>query len=114
MISGLVARHTIIRKRPTMISDGRGGERADWTGPPDELEIPGWAVDVGNTAEDTQNRAGTLQQQTIQGPYQADVREHDHIVFDGTTYEIDGEPRRQPGPSDLTSHTILLLKRWKG
>lgn len=114
MIGGLVARHSIIRRRPVMVADGRGGREADWSQPDSQLEIEGWAVDAGNTVEDNQNRDATLLQWTLRGPFDADVQEHDHVMLFGDRFELDGEPRRQPGPSNLTSHTILLLKRWKG
>lgn len=114
MIGGRVANHTLTRRRPTMVDDGRGGEVAEWPDPPDDTPIPGWALDVGNTLEDVQNRDGDLIQYTARGPFGADVERHDHMIVLGEEFEIDGGVRRQPGPSPRTSHTILLLKRWEG
>lgn len=113
MIGGLVARHTIVRERPVMVDDGRGGTEADFTGV-EPVDLPGWALDAGNTLADEQNREGALIQWTARGPFAADVQRHDRITVFGEQFQIDGGVRRQPGPSPLTSHTILLLKMWEG
>lgn len=113
MISGLVARHTLGRERPTMVDDGRGGLEPDFTGVT-SVPLPGWALDAGSTLADAQNRDGALIQWTARGPYTADVERHDRITVFGEQFQIDGAVRRQPGPSPLTSHTILLLKTWEG
>lgn len=113
MIGGLTSRHTITRERPVMISDGRGGVEADFTGAV-AVELGGWALDAGNTLADAQNRDGALVQWTARGPFSADVERHDRISVFGEQFQIDGAVRRQPGPSSLTSHTILLLVNWEG
>lgn len=96
-----------------MVDDGRGGEQADFT---DAVQVPlfGWALDAGNTTVDDQNRDGALVQWTARGPFAADVERHDRISVFGEQFQIDGAVRRQPGPSSLTSHTILLLQAWEG
>lgn len=113
MISGAVARHPITVIRAPLVDDGRGNERRDWANPT-ETTIPGWAVDVGNTTADTVNRDGASIEYTVRGPLSADVDGSDRVVLLGNTYEVNGGVRRQPGPSPLTSHTILLLTRWEG
>lgn len=113
VIGGLVARHTISRERPVMVADGRGGQEADFTNA-QSVDLPGWALDVGNTIADDQNRDGALIQWTARGPLAADVERHDRITVLGKTFQIDGAVRRQPGPTPRTSHTILLLKKWEG
>lgn len=114
MIGGLVARHTLTRRRPNRVPDGRGGERLEWPDPSADVALPGWSLDAGNTVEDIQNRDGALIQWTARGPFNADVERHDHLFVFGEEYEIDGAVRRQPGPTAMTAHTILLLKRWEG
>ena len=113
MIGGLVARHSIVRKRPTMVSDGRGGQEPDYASTTD-IAITGWAADAGNTVEDTTNRDGASIEWTLRGPFDADVQRHDLITLFGDDYLIDGEVLRQPGPTGATSHTILRLVRWVG
>lgn len=113
MISGLTTRHTIQRERPTMVADGRGGTEADFTGAP-LVDLEGWGLDAGNTLRDAQNRDGALAAWTARGPFDADVQRHDRITVFGEQYQINGDVIRQPGPTALTSHTILLLIRWEG
>lgn len=113
MIGGLVARHSLIRERPHLVDDGRGGERKDFTGVIG-VELPGWALDAGATTKDAEHRDGAEIVWTARGPFSADVERHDRITVFGEQYQIDGAVVRQPGPSLLTSHTILLLKRWEG
>lgn len=113
MISGLVARHPIIRKRPTLVSDGRGGTEPDYT-TTTNVTIPGWAADAGNTVEDRTNRDGTSIEWTLRGPHAADVQRHDLVELFGDDYQIDGDVMRQPGPTAATSHTILRLVKWVG
>lgn len=96
-----------------MVADGRGGVEPDFT---DAVSVPleGWALDAGNTLQDTQNRDGVLIQWTARGPFDADVQHRDRITVFGEQFDIDGTVVRQPGPTPRTSHTILLLRRWEG
>ena len=113
MIQGLTSRHTLIRERPLLVDDGRGGHRSDFTDVVG-VDLHGWALDAGATTKDTQNRDGSLIAWTARGPFGADVERHDRITVFGERYKINGAVVRQPGPSPLTSHTILLLERWDG
>lgn len=96
-----------------MRPDGRGGVEADFTGVT-AVPMPGWALDVGTTIADAQNRDGASIAYTARGPYTADVERHDRILVYGEQFKISGGVRRQPGPTATTSHTILLLVLWEG
>lgn len=109
----MVARHTIARERPQMVADGRGGMEADFTAAT-PVDLPGWALDAGNTISDEQNRDGALIQWTARGPFTADVERHDRVTVLGSRFKITGAVVRQPGPTSATSHTILLLANWEG
>ena len=113
MIAGLTSRHALVRERPTMVDDGRGGQEADFSAAVG-VDLPGWALDAGATTRDAQNRDATSIVWTARGPFAADVERHDRIVVFGEQFQIDGDVVRQPGPSAFTSHTILLLKKWVG
>lgn len=113
MIGGVIARHPIVRVRAPLVDDGRGNLARDWD-EATEATIPGWAVDVGSTVEDTVNRDGSAVEYTIRGPLAADVAATDRVRFMGGLYEIAGGVLRQPGPSALTSHTIIRLSLWEG
>ncbi|QTV79483.1 hypothetical protein [Microbacterium sp. NIBRBAC000506063] len=96
-----------------MVTDGRGGREPDFTGAT-SVDLDGWALDAGNTLADQQNRDGALIQWTARGPFDADIDRHDRITVSGEQFKIDGAVIRQPGPTAATSHTILLLAKWKG
>ena len=113
MIPGLTARHTLMRERPTMVDDGRGGLEPDFTGTT-AVPLTGWALDPGVTVKDMVNRDAGNITWTARGPHTADVERHDRIIIAGDQYKINGEVVRYPGPTPMTSHTILLLERWSG
>ena len=113
MLPGLTTRHSLIGERPHRVDDGRGGDRADFTGIIGVV-LPGWGLDAGSTTNDTKNRDGASISWTARGPYNADVERHDRITVLGEWYKINGAVVRQPGPTPATSHTILLLERWDG
>lgn len=96
-----------------MVDDGRGGLEADFAGV-SPVELDGWALDAGATVKDLQNRDGASISWTARGPITADVERHDRITVFGERFQINGDVVRQPGPTALTSHTILLLERWEG
>ncbi|WAC65180.1 hypothetical protein OVA14_07205 [Agrococcus sp. SL85] len=117
-MTGLVHRHALARIRPVMIDDGRGNQEATWPADTEEertLRITGWALDSGTTTEDLVNRDGDEVAFIARGPIDADVQRGDRIRldFDGHLYLIEGAVARQPGPSRITSHTVLQLKRWE-
>lgn len=113
MIGGAIARHTIVVLRAPLIDEGHGNEDFDWASA-SETESPGWAIDAGETAEDTAHRDGAAVEYTLRGPFAAGVLATDRVRLFGETYLIDGGIRRQPGPSAMTSHTIIRLTRWEG
>ncbi|WP_425836958.1 hypothetical protein [Microbacterium sp. PA5] len=113
MITGAVARHSIVVVRAPLVDDGRGNETRDWVNAT-ETTLHGWAVDAGSTIEDETNRDGSAVEYTIRGPYTADVVATDRVRLLGGLFQVTGGVMRQPGPSPLTSHTALRLTRWEG
>lgn len=110
----IVQPHTFIRQRPQRVDDGHGGTESDWSLPPDELAIPGWGVDAGDTLEDLQNREGTSVDYTAYGPVDADVRGGDRIKWSGMTFEVNGGVLRQFGATPNTSNAVVRLRYWEG
>ena len=47
-------------------------------------------------------------------PNGADVKSGDRIVFDGLTYEIEGEPRAWVSATGAKDHILLNLRRYSG
>jgi hypothetical protein len=113
MIGGLTARHAIEVQRAPLVNDGRGNETYDW-GNATSHTSAGWAIDVGETTEDTQNRDGVSIAYTCRGPWDADIRASDRVRLFGETFEVTGGVLRQPGPSRTTSHVIVRLTNWTG
>lgn len=113
MIGGLVARHSIDVLRAPLVDDGRGNMTRDWPNVK-EHTVRGWAVDAGATLEDEANRDGAAAEYKLYGPFAADVEPTDRVRLFGSLFTIIGGVSRQPGPSPLTSHTILRLIRWEG
>ncbi|UGS26326.1 hypothetical protein K8F61_17120 [Microbacterium resistens] len=113
MISGVVARHSITIVRAPLVEDGRGNEARDWEHAAESASA-GWAIDVGASGEDTVNRDGSSVAYTLRGPFAADVQATDRVRLFGDLYDVDGGVLRQPGPSPVTSHTIIRLIRWEG
>lgn len=113
MIIGTVASHTVQVVRAVMVDDGRGNESPSW-GSASKTPSEGWAIDAGNTAENLDGRDSDTAEWTIRGPFNADVRPTDRIELLGATCSIIGAVMRQPGATDLTSHTLLRLKQVTG
>lgn len=113
MIAGAASRHAIAVVRAPLVDDGRGNRTRDWAKAA-EHEAPGWAIDAGTTDEDEVNRDGSSTEYTLRGPFAADVEPQDRVRLFGELFVIDGGVLHQPGPTPLTSHTILRLIRWEG
>lgn len=106
------ATEPLTRERPQRADDGHGGYDDDWS-EPDVLELFG-SVQPGASAEELQNRDGTLIQWTVYLQGRPDVRSTDRVMYDGEPYAIDGQPARWKSPTGALDNTVLLLKRWEG
>lgn len=107
-----VFRHTLGILSPSTEVDAHGNDRLVY---PDLAEPSyGWAVDTTGTQEDTDARRGTVNRLTVRRRGEPVVSASDRIVWSGAVYEIEGGVQYQPGPTSLTSHTILALKLAEG
>lgn len=106
------ARQTITRVRPGT-KDRRGSTIPDWE-KATSITISGCSVQPSGTSLSQDGRVlGIEDGWTAYVPEGADVKAGDHIIFDGETYEIIGEPRKWTG-AFTRSHIQLNLKRWEG
>lgn len=107
-----IFRHDIGVLRPTVVVDGSGDDKLVYP----DLATPtgGWAIDTTGTQEDTDGRSGTISRMTVRRRGAPVVLASDRLVWLGAVYEIEGDVQYQPGPSALTSHTIVSLKLAKG
>jgi len=104
------AKETLVRLRAARVKD-HGSWVDDWSSP-SEVDLPGWSLQPGASAEDLQNRQGTRVDWTAIGPYEADVAATDRVRLPSGDYSVIGEPERWKSPTGRVSSTKILLQRW--
>ena len=104
----------ITRVRPG-VTTSRGSSVPDWSSEKvTKLKIEGCSVQPASTSLSQDGRVLAISDAyTAYIPEGADVKEGDHIEYDGETYEIDGAPRKWNG-AQYCSHIQLNLVRWEG
>lgn len=106
------ARDTITILRPS-VTTIRGTDALDWSAPT-PLSIHGCSVQPSGGSRDFERDANSDVRWVAYVPPSTDVRLTDRIVWQGKTYEIDGEPRVWSSPTGAASHIQLDLVRWEG
>lgn len=102
---------TIVRAKTTTTS--RGSVIPDWTNV-ETTTVSGCSVQPSTTSLSLDGRVlGTSESWTAYLPEGTDVKAGDHIIFEGETYEINGEPKPWTAPF-TRSHIQLNLIRWEG
>lgn len=92
----------------------RGSTVYDWEHPVSSTDIAGCSVQPASTGLSQDGRVlGINQGWTAYIPEGTAVSAGDHVIYEGETYAINGEPRKWTGPSK-TSHIQLNLVRWEG
>lgn len=104
----------ITRIRPGTTTS-RGSTIPDWSQDKvNTLVIKGCSVQPATTSLSQDGRVlGINEQWTAYLPEGSDVQAGDHILFDGETYEINGEPKKWTAPF-TRSNIQLNLTRWEG
>lgn len=106
------ARDTVTILRASKRTD-RGTDALDWSDPT-SLLVSGCSVQPSGGSRDFERDANTDVRWTAYVPPSTDVHVGDRIVWNGSTYEIDGEPRVWSSPTGAVSHVQLDLVRWEG
>lgn len=91
-----------------------GMEKRDWTNA-DDFEVTDVMVTSQNTSRDFEDR--TLQvsdRRTLRANYDADIKAGDRIVWNGSTYEVEGDVFHTKSPTGRVSSTRCTLVRWAG
>lgn len=104
------ATEPLTRLRAPRVMD-HGSMVADWDAAT-SVDIPGWTLQPGASAEDLQNREADRADWTAIGPYGADVIATDRIRLPSGDYSVIGEPERWKSPTGRVSSTKMLLQRW--
>lgn len=96
------------------IIEKNGMEKRDWTNA-DYFEVTDVMVTSQNTSRDFEDR--TLQvsdRRTLRANYDADIKAGDRIVWNGSTYEVEGDVFHTKSPTGRVSSTRCTLVRWAG
>ena len=108
------ASQTVTRIRPGT-KESRGSTIPDWSEDKvTTLTITGCSVQPASTGLSQDGRVlGISEGLTAYLPEGSDVKAGDHILYDGNTYEINGEPKVWVG-AFTRSNIQLNLIRWRG
>lgn len=91
-----------------------GGQYIDWSQPV-ETTLTGVQVAAQSTDRDYAGRlVNVSDRRTLRAMYDADIQAGDRVVWDGKTYEVDGEVFHTKSPTGRVSSTRCSLVRWNG
>lgn len=103
--------HTVTIHRPAAATDAYGDPSVDWNDSTSTTSAA-W-VQPRTSSEDNDNRAAISSGWMVFLPDGTDVHAADRVVWDGRTYEVDGEPAVLWNPSG-PHHVEAPLKRITG
>ena len=96
------------------LSTKRGMENYDWT-EAEEITLTNVQVIAQGTTRDFGDRVlNVSDRRTLRAPYNADIQAGDRVIWNGETYEVDGEVFHTKSPTGRVSSTRCTLVRWKG
>lgn len=107
-------RQEVVRVRPGTTTS-RGSTIPDWSEDKvSKLVIKGCSVQPASTSLSMDGRVLAINDQlTAYLPEGADVKAGDRIIFEGETYEINGDPKRWYGAANMSNIQLNLI-RWRG
>ncbi len=106
-------RDTVTRLRAP-IESKNGSDYFDWAQAM-ELVITNVQVTAQSTSRDFEGRVlNVSDRRTLRAAYDADIKAGDRIVWQGETYEVEGEVFHTKSPSGRVSSTRCTLVRWDG
>jgi hypothetical protein len=104
----------ITRVRATDLADGRhGGKARDWKTAAAEV-IYGVSVQPFATAESTLQAAYVADRLKVFAPPGTDLLPTDRVIYEGTTYEVDGSAQRWQDAGGRDHHLEIIIKRLAG
>ena len=99
--------------RPVKVTKN-GSEYLDWENAT-KTTITNVQVTAQSTSRDFEGRViQVTDRRTLRAKYGADIQPGDHVVWNGSTYEVDGEVFHTMSPSGRVSSTRCTLVRWEG
>ena len=108
-------RDSITRIRPGE-KTVRGSVVPDWDKDKvTELTISNCHAQPASTGLSENGRVlGIMQGITLYAPASADIKAGDRIVYNGNTYEINGEVNNWPSATGALDHLVINLRRYSG
>ena len=104
---------SVIRQRAAVITKN-GAEIQDWSNTA-TATIEGVQVTAQGTSRVFADRTVQIEdRRTLRAPYHADIEAGDRIVWEGNTYEIEGDVFHTKSPTGRVSSTRCTLVRWCG
>ena len=106
-------RETVTVMRPAAKTE-RGATVPDWA-KATEATLTGVQVVAASTSQDRDGRVDNVVDKfTFRAPYDADIQPGDRVVWNGWTYEVDGEVFHSKSPTGRVSSTRCALVAWRG
>lgn len=106
-------RDSVTIKRAT-IKKKNGMEYYDWDHA-QEIQISNVQITAQATSRDFEGRVEQVtDRRTFRAPYDADIQTGDRVIWNGNTYEVDGEVFHTKSPTGRVSSTRCTLVRWEG
>ena len=95
-------------------SSKRGMEHFDWSDP-EEITLTNVQVIGQGTSREFGDRVlNVSDRRTLRALYDADIQAGDRVIWNGDTYEIEGEVYHTKSPTGRVSSTRCTLARWVG
>ncbi len=105
-------RETITVQRAA-VTNKNGMEVFDWEHP-EEHTVTRCQVTAQATNRDYDRTLQVPDHRTLRAPVDADIQAGDRIIWNGETYEIEGEVYHTRSPLGGASSTRCTLARWEG
>ena len=101
-----------VRRAPFIVKNGL--KCYDWAHAQDTT-VSNVQVTAQSTARDFEGRVLNISdRRTLRAPFDADVQAGDRVIWNGETYEIEGEVFHTKSPTGRVSSTRCTLVRFKG
>lgn len=91
-----------------------GGQIRNWAGASTHA-LSRIQITAQSTSRDFEGRVTQVtDRRTLRAPYDADIQPGDRVLWNGETYEVDGEVFHTKSPTGRVSSTRCTLVRWEG
>ena len=91
-----------------------GAEYRDWP-KASKTTLSNVQITAQSTSRDFEGRVTQVSdRRTLRARYDADIQPGDRVIWNDTTYEVDGEVFHTKSPTGRVSSTRCTLVRWEG